>query len=70
MADRNTSILEPVRIVTGDCFLRVTAISVCESEPVRNEMKTSTQAPTMFKFLVSQNWIFWRFELIAIICFP
>jgi hypothetical protein len=33
-------------------------------------MKTSTQAPTMFKFLVSQNWIFWRFELIAIICFP
>jgi hypothetical protein len=70
MADRNTSIPEPVRIVTGDCFVRVTAISVCESEPVRNAMRASTHTPAVLKFLVLQNWIFWRFELIAVVCFP
>ncbi len=70
MADRNTSIPEPVRIVTGDCFVRVTAISVCESEPVRKAMRASTHAAAVIKFLGLQNWIFWRFELIAVVCFP
>jgi hypothetical protein len=70
LADGNVSILEPVRIVIGDCFVRVTAISVCESEPVRNAMKASTHARAVFKFLVLQNLIFWRFELIGVVCFP
>jgi len=44
-ADRKHAILEPVRNVPALCFERVTSLSVCEPEPVRNVLGCAFVAP-------------------------